>query len=321
MDYRDDAAAKIKAARKEAASLGKFYTPESLSRLTARLAINDRKVETIYDPTCGSGELLKIASEYASGATLYGQDVDVESCERAKQNLGDCNVVSGDTLTNPFDFGRFFDAIVSNPPFGVSWTPKEDARFVGGLAPRSSSEWAFIQHSFHFLSDDGRAAFILPQSVLGRKGGETIRRYFIEFGAIETVIQTPSGLFQATGISTVILVFTKKINDGVYFLNASKEYSGGGRNKRYISDEQINEILTKVKNKQESDVSRIVAFNEIQKNGFSLEFGCYFKSKYDPGPNIEELLDQLVADSEEKLKLAIQLRADLLNTLNRSVEI
>ena len=38
---------------------GEFFTPQSVSKLIARLALhNQSKVNKIYDPACGSGSLL-----------------------------------------------------------------------------------------------------------------------------------------------------------------------------------------------------------------------------------------------------------------------
>lgn len=70
-----------------------------------------------------------------------------------------------------------FEAVVANPPFSYRWQPKEemaeDFRFKNyGLAPKSAADFAFLLHGFHFLSDDGTMAIILPHGVLFRGGAE-----------------------------------------------------------------------------------------------------------------------------------------------------
>ena len=67
------------------------------------------------------------------------------------------------------------DAIVANPPFSYCWQPddalSQDFRFKAyGLAPRSAADFAFLLHGFHFLSDEGVMAIILPHGVLFRGG-------------------------------------------------------------------------------------------------------------------------------------------------------
>jgi type I restriction enzyme M protein len=42
----------------------------------------------------------------------------------------------------------------------------EDFRFKSyGLAPKSAADFAFLLHGFHFLSDQGTMAIILPHGV------------------------------------------------------------------------------------------------------------------------------------------------------------
>ena len=48
-----------------------------------------------------------------------------------------------------------------------------DFRFKSyGLAPKSAADFAFLLHGFHFLSDEGTMAIILPHGVLFRGGAE-----------------------------------------------------------------------------------------------------------------------------------------------------
>ena len=87
-----------------------------------------------------------------------------------------------------------FEAVVANPPFSYRWQPKEemaeDFRFKNyGLAPKSAADFAFLLHGFHFLSDDGTMAIILPHGVLFRGGAEEkIRTKLLKDGNIDAII-------------------------------------------------------------------------------------------------------------------------------------
>ena len=94
-------------------------------------------------------------------------------------------IYHGDTLKNQWDIlnemnpskKTEFDAIVANPPFSLRWEPNEamgeDFRFKSyGLAPKSAADFAFLLHGFHFLSQEGTMAIILPHGVLFRGGAE-----------------------------------------------------------------------------------------------------------------------------------------------------
>ena len=67
-------------------------------------------------------------------------------------NLTQFRIEVGDTLKDP----RFkkpdgsvatFSVIVANPPYSLKWKPwTSDPRAIGGVAPQSSADWAFVQH-------------------------------------------------------------------------------------------------------------------------------------------------------------------------------
>lgn len=72
-------------------SKGQFYTPAEVSRVIAKvigISHAERKDQTLYDPTCGSGSLLlKAAYETPHGITIYGQEIDVATRALAVMNM------------------------------------------------------------------------------------------------------------------------------------------------------------------------------------------------------------------------------------------
>ena len=163
----------------------------------------------------------------------------------------------GDSLLNDWDILNEMnpakklecDAVVANPPFSYRWEPNdalgEDFRFKSyGLAPKSAADFAFLLHGFHFLSDEGTMAIILPHGVLFRGGAEErIRTKLLKDGNIDTVIGLPAKLFFSTGIPVCILVLKKcKKFDDVLFINASEHFEKGKR-QNLLSDEHIAKII------------------------------------------------------------------------------
>jgi len=90
------------------------------------------------------------------------------------------------------------------------------------------SDFAFLLHGFHFLSDSGVMAIILPHGVLFRGGAEArIRTKLLKDGHIDTVIGLPANLFFSTGIPVCILVLKRcKKPDDVLFINAAEHLYG-----------------------------------------------------------------------------------------------
>jgi len=289
---------------------GEFYTPQQISTILSRIVILDshkpsegkrKYINNLLDFTCGSGSLLinvKKHLEPSSIGQIYGQEKNITTYNLARMNMllhgfmdSEFQIFHGDSLLNDWDVLNEMnpakklkcDAIVANPPFSYRWEPNdtlaEDFRFNGyGLAPKSAADFAFLLHGFHFLSDEGVMAIILPHGVLFRGGvEEKIRTKLIKDGNIDTVIGLPANLFFSTGIPVCILVVKKcKKFDDVLFINASNYYDKGKR-QNVLLPEHIEKIIDTYKYRKEDDIrySRRVSMKEIEKNSFNLNISRY----------------------------------------------
>ena len=203
-----------------------------------------------------------------------------------------------------------------NPPYSQKWNPKQgfltDSRFsdYGVLAPKNAADYSFLLHGFYHLKNTGTMAIVLPHGVLFRSGAEeAIRTKLLENGSIYAVIGLPANLFYNTGIPTCILVL-KKDRDGrdVLFIDASKEFeSSKGQN--VLTDEQIDDIITKYKNRVNVDKKVYLAtYDEIEKNKFNINITRYVNT-FEPQPKVDiqksiEHYKELV-ETEEKLRVEI----------------
>lgn len=300
---------------------GEFYTPQQISNILSRIVILDSQdpskgkkpyINNLLDFACGSASLLinvKQHLEPNSISQIYGQEKNITTYNLARMNMllhgfkdTEFQIFHGDSLSNDWDILSEMnpakkivcDAVVANPPFSYRWEPSEilaeDFRFKGyGLAPRSAADFAFLLHGFHFLSDTGTMAIILPHGVLFRGGAEEkIRTKLIKDGNIDTVIGLPANLFFSTGIPVCILVLKKyKKFDDILFINASANYEKGKR-QNVLLPEHIDRIIDTYQFRKEDDkkYSRRVSIEEIQKNGFNLNISRYVSATME-----EELVD------------------------------
>lgn len=160
---------------------GEFFTPQNVSKLIAQLAMHGQtSVNKIYDPACGSGSLLlqakKQFDEHLIEEGFFGQEINHTTYNLARMNMflhninyDKFDISLGDTLIDP-KYGELkpFDAIVSNPPYSVSWIGSDDPTLInddrfapaGVLAPKSNADFAFVLHALHYLSAKGRAAIV-----------------------------------------------------------------------------------------------------------------------------------------------------------------
>lgn len=322
---------------------GEFYTPQQLSTILSEIVTLDsqnpkagkkKKINKVLDFTCGSGSLLlnvksKIEKEGGTISRIYGQEKNITTYNLARMNMllhgvkdSEFEIFHGDTLKNDWDIlnemnpakKTEFDAIVANPPFSLRWDASEamaeDFRFKNyGLAPKSAADFAFLLHGFHFLSEEGTMAIILPHGVLFRGGAEQrIRTKLLKDNNIDTVIGLPSNLFFSTGIPVCILVLKKcKKEDDVLFINASEHYKKEKR-QNYLrigengEPNDIQEIVDTYKNRPEKieRYARSVSIEEIEKNDFNLNISRYVSTaKPEPIIDLNEVHEKL-AEIEKK---------------------
>ena len=283
---------------------GEFFTPQEVGELLARITLMDKKeVNKVYDPCCGSGGLLlkfaKILGKENVKDGFYGQEVNLTTYNLARINMflhdinyNKFNIARGDTLIDPKHWDdEPFDAIVSNPPYSIKWEGKSnpllinDERFApaGILAPESKADLAFTMHMLSWLSAKGTAAIVEFPGVLYRGGAEgKIRKYLIDNNFVDTVIQLPSDLFFGTSIATCILVLKKnKTDNSILFVDASEEFVRN-TNKNKLSDTNIENILSLLKNRVDVENKAIVVSNEeIAENDYNISVNSYLKSATD----------------------------------------
>ena len=280
---------------------GEFFTPQEVGELLARIVLLDKKeVNKVYDPCVGSGGLLlkfaKILGKENVKQGFFGQEINLTTYNLCRINMflhdinyNKFNIARGDTLVDPKHWDdEPFDAIVSNPPYSIKWAGKSnpllinDERFApaGILAPESKADLAFTMHMLSWLSSKGTAAIVEFPGVLYRGGAEgKIRKYLIDNNFVDTVIQLPPDLFFGTGIATCILVLKKnKTENNILFIDASDEFVRN-TNKNKLSDTNISNIISIIKNRTNVENKAVVVFNEdIANNDYNISVNSYLKT-------------------------------------------
>lgn len=327
---------------------GEFYTPQQVSTILSRIISLDsqdpstgkkNKLRNVLDFACGSGSLLiNVRKQFGANGIgqIYGQEKNITTYNLARMNMllhgvkdSEFQIHHGDSLLNDWNILNEmnpakkiqFEAVVANPPFSYRWEPKEemaeDFRFKNyGLAPKSAADFAFLLHGFHFLSDDGTMAIILPHGVLFRGGAEEkIRKKLLIDGNIDAVIGLPANLFFSTGIPVCILVLKKcKKYDDVLIINASQYFKKGKRQNELDpkNPNHIDKIIETYQYRKEDDkkYSRRVSMEEIEKNGYNLNVSRYVSTLPE-----EEIVD--LGKVQQELE---EIENDIINAKNRHNE-
>ena len=236
---------------------GEHFTPREVIELMTHLVFDPVKdnlppVMTIYDPACGSGGMLTESQNFikdGAGAIrakgdvyLYGKEINDETYAICKSDMmikgnNPENIKNGSTLSTDEFAGTRFDFMLSNPPYGKSWSSELkyikdgkdviDPRFQVQLndywgntetedaTPRSSDgQLLFLMEMISKMKglknspNGSRIASVHNGSSLftgdAGSGESNIRRTIIENDLLEAIIQLPNNLFYNTGITTYI---------------------------------------------------------------------------------------------------------------------
>lgn len=258
-----------------AETAGEQYTPDDIISLISEFIVSqmedNRKFLTIYDATCGGGNLLygvedKIKAKFPKRPTsTFGMDWNDALYALAKiesRFRNDAHIEYGNTLTETGKFfDKEFDVAVANPPYGVDWKKykkdieQDNTERFHALPSVSDGQFLFTQHILSKLSDKGFSVVVHNGSTLfsgdAGSGESNIRKYFFDNDWVEAVIQLPTDEFFNTGIYTYLWVFNKKKpverKDKFIMINASNHYrqmqKSKGKKRREMPLEKREEIV------------------------------------------------------------------------------
>lgn len=145
-----------------------------------------------------------------------------------------------------------YQEIFSQFPLG---TIREENYQFEGLSINRRSDWAFISLVMNQLKENGRAVLISSMNIETRKVDEEIRQHFIKKGYIEEIVSLPAKILSGTGIPSFLIILSHQ-NKSIRFTDASEQYSGRGR-VRYISEEDVDEILESKENQVKKPIEEV----------------------------------------------------------------
>ncbi len=204
-----------------AETAGEQYTPEDIIALISEIILSkiedNKKFLTIYDPTCGGGNMLfgvedKINEKFSRPTSTFGEDWNDTLYALAKiesRFRNDSKIEYGNSLTGLKFSDKQFNVIVANPPYGIPWKGYEKeirtdqtGRFID-LPSIGDGQMLFAQHILSQLDDEGIAVEVHNGSSLfsgdAGSGESNIRKHFFDEDYVEAIIQLPTDEFFNTG--------------------------------------------------------------------------------------------------------------------------
>ena len=181
--------------------------------------------------------------------------------------------------------------MLSNPPFGTDWevehtsvveqSNKEGSRFSHGLPKKDDGQMLFLCHVAHKLRPAGKDG-AGGRGVVFSNGGplfngaaesgpDNIRKWLLEEDLIDAIIQLPNSIFYGTDIATYawILDTNKEPHRKgfIQLIDASEFWEpmpkGMGKKRRYISDDQKQQIVQAYADFKETPISKILTADDL----------------------------------------------------------
>jgi len=168
-----------------------------------------------YDPFLAQLATFRLVSKNLSGV----------------DNSTNANIQTGNTFTNPNTSG--FDVILMNPPFlrndnpdapittadktlmNTAITSNGQTNFVT-LASQPNLYFYFVNYTWHYLNNQGRAGLILMAKFLNNEEGEHLKQFILD--KVDSIILYPRNYFEDFKVTTVITVLSKQPTAEIKFL-------------------------------------------------------------------------------------------------------
>lgn len=291
-----------------------YITSPSFAKLEAALLEADES-SSIYDPFCGSGTSVVMASK--SGCEVSVRDINVNSVAIAAINMivHDCNISEVNCGDSLFSYDRKYDRIVSEPPFNVRYVNSAVDDLIKNNVDFISKDTIDVESIIKNLNESGKAVVLVPAGVLFRGGRTTeFRKYILESNILDSVISIPAGAYCGTGINTAIMVFDKaKSSEGVMMLDSSSFWEKRSVREFVLSDDSIDKISQIIKDRTSiKGISHIVRKELVYDSNTNLTPTAYvdpYTVNCITVKNIDDLIEQQVALEEEFIRVCGELNS------------
>lgn len=247
---------------------GEFFTPVSLVSLIANVLEPDRGI--LLDPACGSGGMFVQSAHFVEdrqgnphSLTFKGLEKNPTTIRLAKMNLA-VHGLEGDMqkaityYEDPHELLGKADFVMANPPFNVDEVDEEkvknDPRLLFGLPSVnknkkiSNGNYLWITYFYSYLTDRGRAGFVMSSQASSAGGTEaTVRQKLIGTGDVEMMVAIRSNFFYTRTVPCELWFFNRaklpQHKDRVLMLDARNIYRKVTRKIYDFSPEQLQNLL------------------------------------------------------------------------------
>ena len=330
----------------EGRGAGEFYTPTHIVRLLVEML--EPFKGRVFDPCCGSGGMFVQSERFVeehggnrNDIAVLGQESNNTTWKLCKMNLAIRGIESDIKWNGEGSFQRDefpdlkADFIMANPPFNDSeWGGqllRNDVRWKYGAPPVGNSNYAWIQHFIHHLSNSGTAGFVLANGSLSVGGVEgEIRKGIIEDNLVDCIMALPGQLFYTTQIPVSLWFISRnrsKRSGRTLFIDGRDVGEMADRTHRVLTEADVKRLAntyhawrSEAGAGEYEDIAgfcKDATLDEIRSHGYVLTPGRYvgFGDVEDDGELFEEKMQRLVATLREQQEEGLRLDETIANNI------
>jgi type I restriction enzyme M protein len=247
---------------------GEFFTPSSIVETLVNVIEPDHGI--VFDPASGSGGMFVQSSHFieqegadtAKRVVFYGQEKNRDTIAIAKMNLAVHGLEGkiAEAITYYQDEHNLVgecDFVMANPPFNVDLVDAEriktDPRLPFGLPgvnkqkKVSNANYLWISYFWSYLSDKGRAGFVMSSQASSAGHGEReVRQKIVETDGVDAIVSIRSGFFYTRAVPCELWFFDRnkpaERSDKVLMLDARSVHRKVTRKIYDFSSEQLKNL-------------------------------------------------------------------------------
>lgn len=207
-----------------------FFTPYPIAEFMSKWILGNKQLHTVLDPAFGLGIFARAIRNTNTECVIKGFDIDEVILQQATEIFEDeanTTLFLKDYMFN--DWGNRYDGIICNPPYFKfhdyenKTTLKEIEEKLGlKLNGFTNLYTLFLLKSAYQLTENGRAAYIIPSEFLNSDYGKLVKSYLIKNKLLRYIIifDFDSTVFDdALTTSSILLFANDNAKSEVEFIN------------------------------------------------------------------------------------------------------
>lgn len=309
------------------------YTSSELSRLMATLLLDDKKEGglRLYDPTCGTGNLLRMTQSISKSPLFAsGQDMDPKMSSfnallSKTTNQSDNRFAIGNAIVSDAFPNEYFDYVVADLPlrFMVTGFFAWDRNiYPFGTPSNNDGTWLFIQHIIAKMNRSGRAVFTCLPTVFSEDHPycSAVRSWMLDNDLIEGIIILPNGVLHPQTSAEICLCILNKDKNGerknrVQIINAKGFVRGNESRRIKLTDDLSNLIIKSYTSYEENDTCHIAENDEFAQYVLKI-----FQPARDENGNVILVKGEKKVDSKKTVVVSVpNTEKDVIDYVKRNI--